>query len=462
MNAVLKSALARLASFVPIAIATLLTSRLVIDHYGIGAFDSYALILSLINLIPLNNLGVGAAVTSAYAAKDSDGGHAQRTLLTAARVLSVSTAATAAASLALSAADLWPTLLGGASGPNLWCGVAMALYALTFLPGLGQSMLLGVHRNHLTILVQTFYNPVILALVALAIVNDAPGKIIMTLPCVALLIINIVTSGLAAPLTRTSWRKVLARLPRRRRFPGASIRALSGPVLIVTLSTPIALQSDRIVLSHVSTSQAVADYSIAFQIFSPALALVAASAQPLWPIYTRARSQGRPGPHILRVMTVFCGAGLLLGAALAVVADPVAHLIGGKQVHVSVGLAVTGALAVLTAAASYPVAMSLMYPQGLRFVVWSTLLALPVNIGLSVVLGSRYGAPGPLLASVIAGIFVQALPGLIFSRDRQGAGRHRTPDRQAPHRLAQLETEAPAEPGVAGLPVPAAALQRGE
>lgn len=451
MNAVLKSALARTASFVPIAIATLLTSRLVIDHYGIGTFDSYALVLSLINLIPLNNLGVGAAVTSAFAAKGTSERHARRTLLTATRVLVVSTAGTAGAALALSAADLWPKLLGGASGPNLWCGIAIAIYALTFVPGLSVSMLLGSHRNHLTIVIQTFYNPVIVGLVALAIVQDAPGRIIMTLPCVALLIINLVTSGFAGRLTGTSWARLLSRVPRRRRYPGASIRALSGPMLIVTLSTPIALQSDRIVLSHVSTSQAVANYSIAFQIFSPALALVAASAQPLWPIYTRARSEGRPGPGIGRVLALFSGAGLLLGVALAAVAGPAATLIAGKHVHVSAGLAIIGALAVLTAALSYPVAMSLMYPQGIRFVLWSTVLALPVNIGLSVVLGARYGAPGPLLASVLAGIFVQALPGLIYSRDRQGAGRHRMPGQQAPHRLAQTAAEPPL--GVAGLPV---------
>jgi hypothetical protein len=69
--------------------------------------------------------------------------------------------------------------------------------------------------------------------------------------------------------------------------------------------------------------------------------------------------------------------------------------------------------------------MSLMDPVGVRFVVWCTAIALPLNIGLSIVLGRHLGAPGPLLASCIVGIFVQALPGLYYSRDRQNAGRHR-------------------------------------
>jgi O-antigen/teichoic acid export membrane protein len=425
MNAVARSALARAASFVPTAAATLLTSRLVIDHYGIATFDSYALILSLINLIPLNNLGVGAAVTAAYAHEDVDQDHAGRTVLTAARVLALSSLATAAVSLLLGALGLWPTLLGEASGPNRWCTVAMVVYAMTFLPGLGQSILLGAHRNHVTIVVQTFFNPLIAILCAVVVLLSLSGNVVMVLPCLALIVIHGITSGFASRVTTFSWWSVLRSLPRRRRYPGASIRALSGPVLIITLSTPIALQSDRIVLSHVSTSQAVAEYSIAFQIFAPALVLIAAAAQPLWPMYVTAHSQGRRGPDVVRTLGVFGGVGALIGAVLALLANPVAAVIAGSHVHVSPLLALSGGLAVLTAALSYPVAMSLMDPVGVRFVVWCTVVALPLNIGVSIVLGKHLGAPGPLLGSSVVGILVQALPGFVYSRDLHSAGRHR-------------------------------------
>jgi len=434
VNPVVSSAVARVASFVPTAVATLLTTRLIIDHYGVAVFDSFAVILALINLVPLNNLGVGAAVTSAYARADDRGG-AERTLLTATRVLILSTIGTAAASLVLSALGWWPALLGGSSGPNLWCGLALVAYALSFVPGLGQSMLLGLHRNHLTIAVQAFYNPLVLAIVAGLVVAGVHGPAVMLAPGLGLVVVNLVTGSLAARLTRTSWARVLARVPARRRFPGASIRALSGPVLIITLSTPIALQSDRIVLSHVASRQAVADYSVAMQIFAPALALIAASAQPLWPIYTRARSEGRRGPAVLRVFGLFCAVGAAIGGVLALLAGPAARLIAGDHVHVSPLLALAGALGVLTAAASYPIAMSLMYPEGMRFVVWCTVLAVPLNIALSVVLGHAMGAPGPLFASVIAGLGVQAVPCLFFSRDRQEAGRHRRSRYRPPHLL---------------------------
>ncbi|MFN2560842.1 MAG: lipopolysaccharide biosynthesis protein [Jatrophihabitans sp.] len=447
MNAVARSALARIASFVPTALATLLTSRLVIEHYGVVAFDSFALILALINLIPLNNLGVGASVTAAYAQRDADPDHVHRTVLTASRVLAISTIGTAAASALLGVLHLWPDLLGDASGPNFWCAVAMVFYALTFLPGLGQSVLLGVHRNHITILVQAFFNPLVAVLVGAAILAGVSAGGILVVPCVALIIIHGITAWAAARSVALSWWSVMRELPNRRRHPGTSIRSMSGPVLIITLATPIALQSDRIVLSHVSSTQAVADYSIAFQIFAPALVLIAASAQPLWPIYTQARSEGKRGPSVVRMISMFCGIGAVVGAVLALIANPMASLIGGHHVHVSPLLAFSGALAVVTAAASYPVAMSLMDPIGVRFVVWCTAIALPLNIGLSVVLGKGLGAPGPLLASCIVGILVQAVPGLVYSRDRQTAGRHRR-SRYGPSPMASASAVATLPPPV--------------
>jgi len=419
VNSVIRSGLARIASFLPTAVATLLTSHLIISHFGVRAFDAFALVLTLINLLPLNNLGVGAAVTSAYAEDGPDSRYAHRTVLTATRVLTSSTIITATAALVITIGGWWPTLLGTSSGPNLWTGLAVIVFAASFVPGLGQSMLLGLHRNHVTIVVQTLFTPLIAALTAVVVYGGLAGHITIVLPCAALVVVNLITSVIASRSTRISWGRVLRAVPRRRRFRGVSIRSLSGPMLVITLSTPIALQSDRIVLSHVASSVQVADYSVALQLISPALALVAATAQPLFPIYTQARADGRPGPSIVMVTGLFMAAGAVAGAVIAVIANPVAHLIGSGHVEISTKLAVCGALAIITAGASYPVAMSLMYPRGARFVVWTTVVALPLNVGLSIVLGRHYGAPGPLMASILVGLFVQAFPGLIYSSRRQ-------------------------------------------
>ena len=421
-NPVLRSAIARGLSFVPTAIATLLTSRLIISEFGIATFNSYALILSLIALLPLNNLGVGAAVTQAYAADGPRAEHSQRVTLTAARVLTVSSLVTAGTALLLGGLGLWEPLLGAASGPDLWCGIAVAVYAVSFIPGLAVSMLLGIHRNHTTIVIQTCFVPLILLSTFVASALNVSGDVLMVLPSASLVVINVITAVAAARSTGVSWVEVLRKVPSIRVQPGASIKALSGPLLIANLTVPIAVQCDRIVLSHVSTDIAVASYTVAVQIFSPVSALVGAAAQPLWPIYTEARGKGEHGPRLRLVILLFVGATVPICAFLVLVAEPLGNLIGAGRTELGLQLSIAAALAVLVQVVTYPMAMYLIDPPGVRFIAIVNVLALPVNVGLSILLAQRLGASGPLFATVVAGLVMLIIPALIYIRRRQGAG----------------------------------------
>ncbi|MGI8677594.1 MAG: lipopolysaccharide biosynthesis protein [Jatrophihabitans sp.] len=425
VNAALRSGVARLLSFVPTAVATLLTSRVIIAHFGIQSFDGFQVMLALLYLLPLSSLGVGAAVTSAYAADGPAADGSRRVTLTASRVLALSTIVTATVSLLLATFGAWPSILGAASGPNLYCGIAVAVYSLSFVPGLGTNMLLGVHRNHVTVVIQTLITPTILLGVAAVIALRFDGDAVLIVPPAALVVNNLITARFAGRATGVSWRWLMSSLPYRRRIAGGSIRALAGPFLIISLATPIAINSDRIILSHVASAQAVADFSVLFQLIAPAIALVAATAQPLWPIYTGAWSQGRSGPSLTKVLALFCGGAVLFGTVLIFLANPLGHVIGGAKIEIGFFLAATGALAVLTAAISYPVGMTLMDPVGVRVVCAVTLVAVPINFGLSVWLAERVGAPGPLLATCIVGIGIQSLPGLIYRQARRPTGRHR-------------------------------------
>ncbi|PZS20042.1 MAG: hypothetical protein DLM57_02700 [Pseudonocardiales bacterium] len=431
----MQSALARALSFFPTAVATLVTSRLIINHFSLSAFDSYALIISLIALIPLQDLGVGAAVTSSFAERGPRDQHSVRVALTAARILALSTVGLAIGSLLLALFGLWPTLLGAASGPNSFVAVAMVVYAVSFLPGLGQRMLLGVDRNHLTVVIQTLFTPLILLGTVVVIIADVASGYLMIVPPVAIVLVNLVTLGVGVRSTNFPLLKVIREIPRPRRFPGRSIRAISGPMLLITLAVPIALQCDRIVLSHVASKQAVANYSVVVQIFAPIAALIAATAQPLWPIYTRARSQGQRGPALARVLSIFCGATALVSTCLVFAADPIGHLIGGGHINLGLMLPLAAALSVTMQAAAYPVAMALMDPRGIRFISVCTVLALPINVGLSIILGKQMGAPGPLLATFIVGALVQTVPAIIYANRRGPKGRHRHDPKRAPDAL---------------------------
>ena len=438
MKSLVLSALARAFSLIPAAIATLLTSRVVISHFGLSAFDSFSLIVSLIALIPLNNLGVGTAVTSVFAANGPHSQRAQRTMLTAARTLTVSMIGLTVITVALTAAKLWPRLLGPASGPNLYVGIAIFMYGVSFVPGLGQSMLLGVNRNHVAILVQTLLAPVTLLLVVSVMVTNVDARWVIITPTLAVVIINVLTSAVAARSTNYSWSRVISHIPNRRRYPGASIRAVSGPMLVITIALPLAYYTDRIVLSHFSTKQAVANYSVVLQMFTPVAALIAAAAQPLWPMYAKARAEGRHGPGIGRIIVVLMFGALLAGGALVVIANPLGHIIGGKQINLGIFIPVAAALSVAGQAPAYPLAMSMRDPAGLRFSATCATLAIPANLFVSIALAKHYGAAGPLLSTFSVGLVVQTVPGLIYARNRRHAGKHRAETSEPTQRLVSV------------------------
>ena len=403
------------------------------------AFDGYALIVTVIGMIPLNSMGVGAAVTSAYAEDGPLSGRAVQVMRTALRVLTVSTLVIAAVAVLIGGLGGWPHLLGAASGPNVWCTAAVVVYALGFVPGLGYSALLGVHRNHIAILVQTCYPPLILVLVGVVIASGASGALVLCAAPAAMVLTNLLMCGFAGRTARVPWFTLLRQVPRRRAYPGVSTLAISGPMLVTTLVTPIALQCDRIVLSHVSTEQALANYSVLLQIIAPALALIAASSQPLWPIYASARSRNEAGPPLSRILLLFCGGAVLAGAVLAAVADPIGHLIGDSQIDLGVALPVAGGLFVVVSAAAYPLAMYLMDPYGVRFVAICSATALPVNVVLTIVLAQHIGAAGPLVASIAVGALLQTAPALLYVRLRRPPGRHRAPARRIGRRPVACE-----------------------
>jgi O-antigen/teichoic acid export membrane protein len=424
-RAVLASAIARVAGFPLTAVAQLLTSRLIISHYGLHVFSSFALMLVLIAILPLNARGVGAAVTSAYAEEGLRSDRTQRVLLTAARCLVVSAAALSVVAAVLAAGGWWPQLIGDAAGPNGFIAAGVILFVLSFVPGLAPNLLLGAHRNHVTVFIQSFVAPITLIYVVLVMAGGLGGGWAILAPSAAILTVQLITAVVARS-TGVRWLRVLQRVPNRQRYPGLSIRSLSGWMFVSSLALPIALQSDRIVLSHVSTVRAVADYTIAFQIFAPVTGLIIAAAQPIWPLYARARAEGRAGPSLARFTMLFVVGSALICAVLVAVADPVGRLIGGgANIELGLLLPVSAALLVIVQASVNPLAMTLIDPAGVRTVAIVNVVALPLNLGLSIWFAYRWGAAGPLLATSLVVALVQVLPLAIYARNRKITGRHR-------------------------------------
>jgi O-antigen/teichoic acid export membrane protein len=416
MHPILKGVVARVASLVPAAIASLLASRLILEHYDIEVFNTYVLVFSTMVLIPLNDLGAGAALTSAVAADGAEDPHTTRVALTAARVLAVSGLGLGCVALVLSAFGFWGDVLGGGAFATGTFGVAIAAYGLSFVPGLGQSALLGANKNHLTIAVQGFLAPAMCVGAALSVGFDLDPRWVVVVPGLAVLLISLVNAWLSARVTRLRLLPLLPKLPFRRAHPGATNRGIAGPALIISLTAPFTLQSDRLVLSHFGTSQDVANYSVAVQIFAPLLALIPAAARPLWPMFTKARATGTQPVSITKVIAAFVTIAAIGGALLVAVAGPLAKVIGGDQIDLGVALPIAMAGGTVVQAVAVPLSMALMYPAGLRLIASLSLICMPVNIVLSIIVTPHLGAPGPLYVGIGIGFFLQTVPAVVHLR----------------------------------------------
>jgi O-antigen/teichoic acid export membrane protein len=405
-----------MASLLPAAVATLLASRLILRHYDIDVFNAYTLVFTTMVLIPLNDLGAGAALTSAIAADGTDDEHTQRVALTAARVLLLSGMALVAVALLISAFSWWGEVLGRGSYASNAFGLAIAAYGLSFVPGLGQSALLGANKNDLTIIVQGFLQPVMCVGAAVCVIVKATPAWVIVVPGVAVFAVALVNAWVSARVTKLHLLPLLPKLPFLRRHPGARIRGIAGPALILTLTSPITLQGDRFVLSHFSTDHAVANYTVAVQIWAPLVALISAAARPLWPIFTQARAQGTRAISASKVIVAFVGLTAIGSGFLFVVSGPVAKIIGGDQIHLGTALPLAMAVAVAIQAAAVPLGMMLMYPAGLRLIATLSLLATPLNLGLSILVSPSLGAPGPLYVSIVVALFLQTIPAMVHLR----------------------------------------------
>lgn len=422
MRAIVYSALARVLGFVPQGIATLVASHLILKHYGVDAFSSYALIVSVLLLIPLNNLGAGASVTQAVAAHGVEDDVSLRTGITAVRVLGISGFTVTGVALVLGLLDLWPRLLGNSSGANAFVAAAIIIYGLSFVPGLGQAVFLATGRNHFTITIQVFISVLGAFFVWLVHVADLDSRLIVVIPSLAVLLVNWTTFAISQRVTGFSWSTAVARAPFRSRYPGERVRALAIPMLITSLALPLSFLSDRLVLSQVSDDVQLSRYALVLQLFAPVTGLIVATAQPLWPMFTRARVEGRSGPAMKLVLGGFLGGTLVVSTVLVLLADPVGKLISDDKISLGYGLPALAATVTLLQAIAMPLAMSLVDPKGAKLVAITTVMTVPLNLFFSVLAAREWGAPGPMVSMLAVSTVVQIIPWMIFSVRRSRSG----------------------------------------
>ncbi|ARC57718.1 hypothetical protein AS850_11610 [Frondihabitans sp. 762G35] len=400
----------------------IITSRLILQNFGTGAYVQYGLLSTFPTLLPFADLGMAAVVINAVAGSSSPrtDDRVKRTIVTAFRILIVSGGIMVVASIVITVLGLWPALLGKGllPGGNIAAGLCLFVYGVVVPMTVGQRILVGLKKTNVQVASQAVVAPTMLLVIGTFVMLNVPaGTYLAVVSYVANSLLSVICLAIGARALSPQVGQAIRLVPRIRSYPGVKAIHLAWPMLIQTVAMPLTLQTDRLLLSHAGTQDDLAQYNLAAQLFGLVLQTIAASGIALWPHYAKARSQGRIESPTKPTIWFTLGA-VLVGTALALVSPFLVHFIAGDRIQLSAWLLVWFVVFVAMQAAKYPVGMYMTDKAGLTFQVIPILIMVPLNLGLSWFLIAPFGAAGPIMGSAISVLICQVVPDLWYvSRD---------------------------------------------
>lgn len=412
-----RTMLTRIAILPVQAVASATTIYLTVRATGVADYATIGLLVGLQALFGFMNLGTSASLANAAGESLIHGSeHLFAVLVTATRTIGLMGLVVITSTLVIAALGLWPVLLGLGNPELLTLGAITVALSVAVLQLLTQSIsiLMNTGRWLVATIATSASSVVTLALVAVCAMMQAPPVAFVASAFGGQILVASASTLLASRAIGFSPQDV-AHSVFDRRFAGAKINHEARPALVMWLMLPIAYQTDRLLLSHLSTSDQLASYNVGSQAFSALFSVVAAGSAVLWGVFSRARAADEmPTPEaFVRLTLGFTGIGLALGMACFSLLPWIAGSVTDQQVSVTRWLA--GAFALLLVSQSFhqPSAMVQTDAAGLRFNAVAVSAMAILNVGLGLVLTGPFGAVGPVLASVASMTFALALPSFL-------------------------------------------------
>ncbi|MBN0048822.1 hypothetical protein JS756_33025 [Streptomyces actuosus] len=421
ISSLTRSVGARAVTLPVTAVTNLVMSHSVVGAVGVSGYAFFTLVTTLPAMLPVTDLGAGAAIVEACARDQSrERTLVRRTVSTAARNLLGAGVAIALAGVALGLLGMWDRVLGSAAQPgsNVVAAVAAVLYGCSVPLGVGRAVLLAVNRNDVAFLLLGAGSVLQSALVMAAASVGASTAVFICAAFFSQLLTGLVSMVVTGRLTGLPLLRLVVRSARHSSSSQIPFAQLAVPMTVITAATVVAYGTDRLVLSHMDDANAVAQYSAGAQFFSPATSLLAAAALPLWALFAQRRqAEGSARKHLARLTVYFALGGLVMGAGLIVVGPVLGSWMLHGQVRVGTDLMAAFAALLFVRAASYPANMWSTDASGLRFQAIAFSLMTVANIALSIPL-AQLGAHGPVIGSVLSYTFVVLVPSLIRAHRR--------------------------------------------
>lgn len=412
------SATARVLTLPFTAGATIITTYLLVRELGSESYAYVVLVGALFQLIPFADLGMGAAVVNASSNRLESREHDRLALATAGaafRVLALSATVILITVFIIGQMGAWPILLGlprELADSSAWAVVVViAPFALSLPFGIGQRILIGEGRNHI-VSYAGLLGPVIATLTTYTLLKIGVEPLVLGIATPAgILVVSILCFNRALRSSGWTLREVLGypRSPFRPKLWNAAL-----PMMVISITVPLALQSDRLVLSHFSVPSELSEYSIAAQMYTPCFSIISMAAVALWPIFSRAGAAAYS--MWSKALSSLTAAGAILATGFVLFVGPVAEIITEGQIEVHLDLAVAFGVLLTVMAAHQTSAVLLTSPSHLAFQAGCSTAMLVMNVGLSVTLAPILGSSGVVWASAFSVFVTQLVPCIYKAR----------------------------------------------
>jgi O-antigen/teichoic acid export membrane protein len=387
------------------------------------SFAAYALIASVINLLPFADLGLGASVVNL--ASDFRAGKLSETSFgsgfrKAVGILAVISVGLTILFSVLYAHDILDVALGSvATAP--WAAegffVSAVLVVLAIPFGLGARVLQGLGQMRIVAKV-ALVGPILQALFLVPVlVFRAPSEIIFVAPAVAYFVVAVWQSAVA----RRAVKRVvgLPTPPHGLQSRQVHLLATAAPFLLISVALALSYQSHRILLANIAPAGDVAQYAAAAQFVGPLVALVSLVGQNLWSTY---RSETEPassrgakfGAHVLG----FGGIGVLFAVGFAIFAPVLVRFVSGHVLDIPTGLVLSAVMYIVVSAVHQPSAMYLTNSSGLWMQAGMTLLVAAATVTFILSLTDQLGPASPYAGLAICMLFLQVIPSYLIVRNR--------------------------------------------
>lgn len=418
----IRALLARALTTITSALFGVFTARLILGEAGVEYYAAYSLITTLPALLQFTDLGSGAALVNVIAASpDPEHDHeVEVTITSVGRVMVGFATVVMVLSVILFASGSLERMLGDMGAlPNapLAAFVSLAAFAVSIPLGVWQRVLLGLRRNHQTVLIQGMAGPINFAVVWCILQLGATGHSFLAvsfyLTAFIVAMVGLFVARRSLPRTIVAgFGKVLS----PRRYPGVRVMDVGWPMLAQMLSTPLALTSQRYVLAQFASADVVAEYTAAGQVFLSFMGMINAAGLALWPQFAQQRAAGgvRTGPHLLSPIFGLGATALL--ALVWLVREPLFDFTTNGKIPVQTATIVAFGLMIVLQACLYPLGMFIMDKPGIRFQMIPTMTMAVSSLALSIVITPAVGLVGPILSNCLCVLFAQIIPFSIYIR----------------------------------------------